>query len=109
MRKKYLQTLLFICVFFAYTFIIGCPLYRLTGIRCPFCGMTRAHMALICGDVQAAFGYNRLFFLGFPTVALIMAALSRPKRKGVRLTVYILLALVYGALLINYILTLCGI
>jgi len=44
----------------------ACPLYQMTGLWCPGCGMTRATNALLRGDVAAAFGYNLFFpiFLG---------------------------------------------
>jgi hypothetical protein len=37
-----------------------CPLRRLTGVPCPFCGMTTGVLALSRGDVVAAFAANPL-------------------------------------------------
>ena len=44
----------------------ACPLYQMTGLWCPGCGLTRATHSLLRGDVGAAFGYNLFFpvFLG---------------------------------------------
>ncbi|HTR52687.1 MAG TPA: DUF2752 domain-containing protein [Kofleriaceae bacterium] len=36
----------------------GCPFKLATGIDCPFCGMTRATIALGRGDVHAALGFH---------------------------------------------------
>ena len=52
---------------------IPCPFFALTGLRCPFCGMTRAVFALLSGNLPGAWSYNPMFlpyfiillFLGF--------------------------------------------
>ena len=43
---------------------ITCPIKELTGIPCPGCGMTRAYLSLLQGDISAAFAFHPLF----PTV-----------------------------------------
>ena len=60
-------------------FFPACPLYTLTGIHCPGCGLTRGFHALLHGDVLAALHYNALlpFFavvFGFLFVSLILIA-----------------------------------
>lgn len=40
---------------------IGCPVYQLTGLRCPGCGNSRAVLALLRLDFSGAFRYNLLF------------------------------------------------
>ena len=57
-----------IAVVIAYALIIGCPLRRLTGISCPFCGMTRAYLLVFTGDISGAFSMHSLFPLGVPFV-----------------------------------------
>ncbi len=44
----------------------ACPLYEMTGLWCPGCGMTRATNAVLRADFAAAFGFNLFFplFLG---------------------------------------------
>lgn len=39
---------------------IPCPLYAVTGLRCPACGMTRAAAALCTGDLPGALAQNLL-------------------------------------------------
>ena len=45
-----------------------CPTYRFLGICCPFCGMTRAHLAAMKLDFSTAMYYNPAFFLGVPCI-----------------------------------------
>lgn len=41
-------------------FFPTCPLYTLTGLACPGCGMTRGFHALFHGDVLTALDFNAL-------------------------------------------------
>ena len=43
---------------------LPCPLLLLTGWQCPACGMTRAAVALLQGDLGAAFSCNALWLQG---------------------------------------------
>ena len=47
-----------------------CPLYSLTGIACPGCGLTRGFHALFHGDVLAALDYNAMI----PAFAILFGA-----------------------------------
>jgi|SRR5215204_4828568 len=54
-----------------------CPLYSMTGLACPGCGMTRGLHALLHGDVLTALDYNLLlpailFFFGYLFVSLFL-------------------------------------
>jgi hypothetical protein len=54
-----------------------CPLYSLTGIHCPGCGLTRGFHALFHGDVITALHYNALlpvfaFLFAFVFVSLVL-------------------------------------
>ena len=42
--------------------VFGCPLFRLTGLTCPGCGLTRAYIHAFHGDFATAFRYNPFFF-----------------------------------------------
>jgi len=54
-----------------------CPLFSLTGILCPGCGLTRGFHALLHGDVLTAMHFNALipvfaFVFGFLFVSLVL-------------------------------------
>lgn len=49
---------------------IGCLFRHITGIPCPGCGMTRAHLAALRLDFQAAFSYHPLWFLPLPLLLM---------------------------------------
>ena len=61
------------------SFLPVCPLYAMTGLACPGCGLTRGFNALFHGDVISALDYNALlpifaFIFGYFFVALILIA-----------------------------------
>ena len=54
-----------------------CPLYKLTGILCPGCGLTRGFHALFHGDVLGALHYNAplpvfAVLIGFIFLSLVL-------------------------------------
>ena len=56
----------------SWIFESACPTYAIFGICCPFCGMTRAHLAALRLDFAAAFAYHPAFFAGVPFLWLII-------------------------------------
>ena len=48
---------------------VGCPIKFVTGVSCPGCGMTRAWLSVVHGDVHQAVAYHPLFW----TVPFVMA------------------------------------
>ncbi|MCI9485107.1 MAG: DUF2752 domain-containing protein [Clostridiaceae bacterium] len=63
----------------------GCPFYRLFGIRCPGCGLTRAWLCFLRGDWACALGYHRLF-LPAPLFILLFIHKNTPVLKKWRFT-----------------------
>ncbi len=51
--------IILICMWYKYD--IGCVWQRIFGIPCPGCGMTRAYVSLLHGDIKKAFEYNFMF------------------------------------------------
>ncbi len=104
MAKKVLLHVLYVAVIALYAFLIGCPFKRITGIDCPFCGMTRAYLAFVRGDFAGAFEFNRVFFVGIPLILVIAHLRLIKKRKIAFIAAVIFISLSAVALLINYIL-----
>lgn len=59
-----------------------CPLFSLTGLACPGCGMTRGLHALLHGDVAAAMGFNALIPLFLLLLGFIFATLISVAMRG---------------------------
>ncbi len=85
----------FIVVF---SFVVGCPLRRLFGISCLFCGMSRACLQAARLHFAAAFRFHPLWPLLPPALALgIWATYRRPKAlKPLGLAMLALLLAVYA-------------
>lgn len=45
---------------------ISCMFYKITGLYCPGCGITRCFFAILEGDFYKAFMYNQLVFILIP-------------------------------------------
>lgn len=57
---------------------IPCLFHYTTGYQCPGCGLTRASLAILRGDIPAAYNYNQLvFFLPLFLGALYLANRSK--------------------------------
>ena len=59
----------------------SCPFRRVTGVDCPFCGMTRATIALGRGDVHSALGFHPLapLVLAFLIVLLVIVIAGKTR------------------------------
>lgn len=56
-HAKYVVVLL--AVFAVYILTgVGCPIYNFLGVRCPSCGVTRALVGLLSGDLEQYFNMN---------------------------------------------------
>lgn len=90
------------------SFLPVCPLYTMTGIACPGCGLTRGFHALFHGDVLAALDYNAMlpffgFLIGSGFIAMLYFAISgrrlpfNPVHPNV-LWFFLILLVVFGVL-----------
>lgn len=53
-------------------FGITCPIKYLTGISCAGCGMSRAWLSLLHGNLRLAFHYHPLFLLVIPMIIFFL-------------------------------------
>lgn len=80
MKKSFKHSVFFIILLHAgiaafvwfYMAYLGCPVKELFGISCPSCGMGRAHVLLLRGDINGAFAAHPLFWLALPLIFLIL-------------------------------------
>lgn len=83
-------------------YFTGCPIYRLTGVPCPGCGMTRALMRLCVFDFASAWYYHPLVFF-LPLPILYIAHRRAWKLPGNAKTSLIVAAVCLAVLIIVYI------
>ncbi len=72
-----------------------CPIYRIIGLPCPSCGMSRAWMALFHGDIARAFFLHPLF-LAPPLLAAAVFFYekgNRKRKKAAQIALWILAGL----------------
>lgn len=71
MKKKdvFLHATVFIAIL-GLGSIFGCPIYQIFGVPCPCCGLTRAWLSFLSGDIKSAFSYHPFFI--FITAILIL-------------------------------------
>lgn len=100
--KKVFLHVLYLTVIAAYAYVVGCPVKRLSGFDCPFCGMTRAYTAFFCGDVSGALKYHGLFFLGVPFMLGLAHLRILKKRRAAFVAVAVFCSLCAAAFLIRY-------
>ena len=91
-----------------YRFFPKCPVYLLTGYKCPGCGSQRAFYHLFHGDVKAAFSYNPLMLLMIPYILsgiFLEYIVNRENRRMARLRNLLFnkwVAIVLAAMLLIY-------
>ena len=83
----------------------GCLLKDIFDTPCPSCGMSRAFLSLIMGDIKAALHFHPLFWIFPITVGLgLLAALDKTKKR--KLLWIILMALCILAYLVCWVIRL---
>lgn len=80
----------------------ACPTYALFSLCCPFCGMTRAHLAALRLDLAAAFSYHPAFFTGLPFLWFLIHTRFF-EQKWQKVLWWIIISLLGAALLVTYV------
>ena len=62
-RAIKLSACFFLIIILLYFTHIGCPIKFITGISCPACGMTRAVLAILHGNIHTALNYHPLVLI----------------------------------------------
>lgn len=91
-RRKYFSLAAALGVLAVYYYLIGCPIKFLFGIPCFGCGMTRAWIQILHGNIGAAFYYHPLW--PCPILFILLYVFLRPKhRYGYNLSVMLMVCL----------------
>lgn len=87
--------------------IYKCPLDFLFGIPCPMCGITRAYLSLLNGDIRTAFYYHPLWpallIIGL-MYALYLFGVIDPSKKVINIIGYSLCVLLIACFIIRHLL-----
>lgn len=93
--KRFIKNLLvlFILIAIFYILDIGCIFKKLSGLSCPGCGMTRAWLSFLKGDIGKAFYYHPLFWMiiVIPAITLIRKRISDSLFNGILICCIVLL------------------
>ncbi len=54
------------------SFFPRCPVFMLTGLKCPGCGTARALHCVLHGEVSQAIAFNPILVLAFPLLGLLL-------------------------------------
>ena len=107
MARHFCYGIIIVVLFYFLSKLFGsiCPTYRILGICCPFCGMTRAHLAAMRLDFSTATYYNPVFYLGVPCVFfMIHEKLFLPKYNKLRI---VIAGILLGIIVAVYIVRVC--
>src|SRR5699024_556764 len=79
---------------------IPCLFRYVTGLYCPGCGMTRASLSILDGDIYQSFRSNMLIFIILPLLAIFYVLEHRGKIKASRILIGFMVALtvIFGVL-----------
>lgn len=104
-KKEDIKGIVIIALFYLFIESIGitCPIKFLTGISCAGCGMSRAYVSLLKGDIVMAFHYHPLFMLP-PVLLLSLTFKNKMTDKLFKVTIsicVILFVIVYVFRLID--------
>lgn len=82
MKRKYIWFIFaFIMAVLAYMIGSGCPQQAFLGISCMGCGMTRAYLSLLHGDIRNAFFYHPAFWT-VPIATVLLVLQKRLSKKS---------------------------
>ena len=102
MLKKISKIIFLICILLLYSIFIGCPLKKLFNFSCPFCGMTRANLAFLQGNIKKAFYLHNVFFLGVPCIVSLSLLCSKTlKRKWHKINLIFLIGCLSIIIIMN--------
>ena len=101
--KDELKAIFTIAILYFIIELVGvtCPIKYLTGISCAGCGMSRAWLSVLHGDISMAFYYHPLFLLVIPMIILfLLKDRFSPKIRKILIGIFV------GIFLVTYLIRL---
>jgi hypothetical protein len=92
---------LFFIVILIWKFEPGCIVQEIANISCPTCGMTRAFLALLNGDIKASFNYHPMLW-SVPILILMFLFYEKFFTGKIKNFFVFLLILILAGFFINY-------
>jgi len=105
-KKSFIMFLFIGSISLLFSFIFkrsACLFLNLTGVPCPSCGMTRAYILLLRGDISQAFYYHPLFIAPIVITIMMHEKISANKKLFNRLII-ILIVIIFIVYLVRLIL-----
>lgn len=99
-KRKWRSFALILIFVFAWAVCFGCAVYRLLGVPCPGCGMTRAWLQALRLDFAGAFRWHPLFWT-LPLLVLLFLFCNRLPKKAVVAAAAILAVLFAGTYIVR--------
>lgn len=99
-KRKWLGYGLILGFLFVWAAVFGCPVYRLIGLPCPGCGMTRAWFQVLRLDFAGAFHWHPLFWI-LPFLVLLFLFFNRLPKKAVVAAAAVLAVLFAGTYIVR--------
>lgn len=97
-KCEFFALLLFVILLVISKFLgVSCIIYKLTGVKCPTCNMTRAIISLIKGDICS---YVRLNVMAVPVLSafLVVLFINNTCKYKIFLNIYAVIILVVNIL-----------
>lgn len=89
----------------AVTGVYKCPMDYIFGIPCPMCGITRAFVSLVHGDIREAFYYHPLWPVALITVIFYLLhffEIIKINRRTMDIICFILCSLLIGCFILRH-------
>lgn len=106
-RKDYVITIFFgivIVIFINRILGLSCPFKLMTGLSCPGCGLTRAYIVFLHGNLKKAIYYHPLFW----TVPFLCLPFLKLAKHKIRILADIIFSLTVLAFLLIWIFRICN-
>lgn len=98
---KFITGIILIYLFLEVVLHITCPIKFMTGISCAGCGMSRAWLSLLKGDIHKAFYYHPLFWT-IPFIFIVYLFRHKIPDKVLKILEVIIIVMFIGTWLYRF-------